>query len=304
MSAGLNVVLDPFCPLEDIDIAFMEQKPNFWALVPMLCEILMKSDRIPEDYDMSHLRTLGTGAEAMNERKTQEVEAFFHKHNVTATLSAGYGQSEGCSNFTLPNPMFPLVDGCVGMPMPATVMSVFSDDLEELSYGEIGELCMTGPAMMLHYGGWMGAEMTERTLINHPDGKCWLHTGDKAYINEHGIVYILGRGTTKRYGGGELYMMRMETKAVRVPGVADGFFCFVPDQEHEEYFLPYFYVILDGTKTLDEVKAGLADALEDYEYPVEIRVITERPFFHFKTNRKELTAAILAEKEKEKSSVA
>lgn len=60
MSAGLNVVLDPFCPLEDIDIAFMEQKPNFWALVPMLCEILMKSDRIPEDYDMSHLRTLGT----------------------------------------------------------------------------------------------------------------------------------------------------------------------------------------------------------------------------------------------------
>ena len=82
----------------------------------------------------------------MNERKTQEVEAFFHKHKVTATLSAGYGQSEGCSNFTLPNPMFPLVDGCVGMPMPATVMSVFSDDLEELSYGEIGELCMTGPA--------------------------------------------------------------------------------------------------------------------------------------------------------------
>ena len=47
---------------------------------------------------------------------------------------------------------------------------------------------------------------------------------------------------------------------------------------------------------------SLADALEDYEYPVEIRVITERPFFHFKTNRKELTAAILAEKEK--SSVA
>lgn len=300
LSAGLIMVLDPFCPLEDIDIAFMEQKPNFWALVPMLCEILMKSDRIPEDYDMSHLRTLGTGAEAMNERKTQEVEAFFHKHNVQATLSAGYGQSEGCSNFTLPNPMFPLVDGCVGMPMPATTMAVFSDDLEELNYGEIGELCMTGPAMMLHYSGWRGAELTERALINHPDGKCWLHTGDKAYINEHGIVYILGRGTTQRFGGGELYMMRMETKAVRVAGVEDGFFCFVPDDEHEGYFLPYFFVIPDGTKSLDEIKAGLKEALEDYEYPVEIRVIKERPFFHFKTNRKELTAAILEEKKANK----
>jgi long-chain acyl-CoA synthetase len=294
LSAGLIMVLDPFCPLEDIDIAFMEQKPNFWALIPMFCEMLMKSDRIPEDYDMSHLRSIGTGAEAMNERKTQ-VEAFFHKHNVKATLSAGYGQSEGCSNFTLPNPMFPLVDGCVGMPMPATTMAVFSEDLEELNYGEIGELCMTGPAMMLHYAGWRGDELTERTLINHPDGNCWLHTGDKAYINEHGIVYILGRGTTKRFGGGELYMMRMETKAVRVAGVEDGFFCFVPDQDHEGYFLPYFFVILDETKSLDEVKAGLADALEEYEYPVDIRVIKERPYFHFKTNRKELTAAILEE---------
>jgi long-chain acyl-CoA synthetase len=295
LSAGLIMVLDPFCPLEDIDIAFMEQKPNFWALIPMFCEMLMKSDRIPEDYDMSHLRSIGTGAEAMNERKTQEVEAFFHKHNVKATLSAGYGQSEGCSNFTLPNPMFPLVDGCVGMPMLATTMAVFSEDLEELNYGEIGELCMTGPAMMLHYAGWRGDELTERTLINHPDGNCWLHTGDKAYINEHGIVYILGRGTTKRFGGGELYMMRMETKAVRVAGVEDGFFCFVPDQDHEGYFLPYFFVILDETKSLDEVKAGLADALEEYEYPVDIRVIKERPYFHFKTNRKELTAAILEE---------
>ena len=295
LSAGLIMVLDPFCPLEDIDIAFMEQKPNFWALIPMFCEMLMKSDRIPEDYDMSHLRSIGTGAEAMNERKTQEVEAFFHKHNVKATLSAGYGQSEGCSNFTLPNPMFPLVDGCVGMPMPATTMAVFSEDLEELNYGEIGELCMTGPAMMLHYAGWRGDELTERTLINHPDGNCWLHTGDKAYINEHGIVYILGRGTTKRFGVGELYMMRMETKAVRVAGVEDGFFCFVPDQDHEGYFLPYFFVILDETKSLDEVKAGLADALEEYEYPVDIRVIKERPYFHFKTNRKELTAAILEE---------
>ena len=30
-------------------------------------------------------------------------------------------------------------------------------------------------------------------------------------------------------------MMRMETKAVRVPGVADGFFCFVPDQDYARF---------------------------------------------------------------------
>lgn len=295
LSTGLMVSLDPFCPLEEIDVEFMDRKPNFWALIPLYCDMLMESKRIPEDYDMSHLRTIGAGAEAMNDRKYAEVEAFFHKHNVKAKFSAGYGQNEGCSNFTLPNPMFPLEDGCVGMPMPATVLAVFDKDLNELNYGESGELCMMGPSMMLHYSGWRGEEMTEKTLVEHPDGNTWLHTGDEAYITEQGIVHILGRGDIKCYGDKPLHIMRMETKTVRTPGVQDGFFCVVPDLEHEGYFRPYLFVILDGTKTLEEVSELLKDTLEEHEYPVEIRVITERPYFHFKTNRKELTAQILEE---------
>lgn len=69
------------------------------------------------------------------------------------------------------------------MPMPATVLGIFDKDNNELNYGEIGELCMTGPSIMLHYAGWMGEEMTERTLITHDDGKCWLHTGDIAFTS-------------------------------------------------------------------------------------------------------------------------
>ena len=295
MSVGQKVILDPFCPINDIDIRFMELKPNYWALIPMMCEILMKSDRIPEDYDMSHLKSIGTGAEAMNERKSREVEEFFHRHNCMAPLSAGYGQSEGCSNFTLPNPMFPLKDGCVGMPMPATVVSIFDPEtLDEKGYGEMGEVCVNSPAQMLCYSGYMGDEMTEKTLIPHADGKTWLHTGDIGYITEHGIIHILGRGYTERYGGGYLFIMRMESRVVEAEGVKDGFFCLVPDQDHEGYFVPYLFVVLDEGKTLDEVKPTIYATLEKHEYPAEITVIEKRPYFHFKTNRKELTAAIVA----------
>ncbi len=294
LSTGTILVLDPFCPIDNLDIAFMEQKPNYWALIPQICDILMHSDRIPEDYDMSHLKAIGTGAEAMNERKSREVEAFFHKHGCMAPLSAGYGQSEGCSNFTLPNPMFPLVDGCVGMPMPAVVMSVFdSETLEEKGYGEIGELCMDGPSKMLHYRGYMADELNERTLVTHPDGREWLHTGDIAYITEEGIVHILGRGHSPRYGGGELYLMRMESKVVEVDGVKDGFFCLVPDQKHDGYFVPYLFVMLDEGKVLEEIEKSILSVLDEHEYPADIIVITERPYFHFKTNRKGLTAEIL-----------
>lgn len=296
MAAGMVTVLDPYCPLDKFDIAFMYHKPNFMAFVPMTCELLMKSKNIPEDYDMSHLRSVGTGAEAMNERKSREVEEFFHKHGCMATLSAGYGQSEGCSSFMLPNPMFPLKDGCVGMPLPQTVMAIFDEETgEEKGYGEIGELCVDSPAIMLGYSGWMGKEMTERTLLRHKDGKVWLHTGDTAYITEHGILHILGRGHARRFGGGELFLMRMESRIVETEGVNDGFFCAVPDLEHEGYFVPYLFVVLEEGKTLEDVEPGIYAALEEYEYPVEIRVIDERPYFHFKTNRKELTAAILEE---------
>lgn len=295
LSAGVRVILDPYCPLYDIDIRFMELKPNYWALIPMFCDILMQSKRIPDDYNMSHLRTIGTGAEPMNEKKSREVEEFFHKHNCMAILSAGYGQSEGCSNFTLPNPMFPLEDGCVGMPMPATVISVFNPEtLEEKGYREIGEICMNGPAKMLHYGGMFDGELTERTLVTHPDGDTWLHTGDSGYITENGMVHILGRGYPERFGGGYLFLMRMESRVVMAPGVRDGFFCSVPDQEHKGYFVPYLFVILEKGMSLDEVKQGILDALEPHEHPVEICVISERPYFHFKTNRKELTAEILS----------
>ena len=54
---------------------------------------------------------------------------------------------------------------------------------------------------------------------------------------------------------------------------------------------------LTEARLLDEVKAGLKEALEDYEYPVDIRVIEERPYFHFKTNRKELTEATSCRKQ-------
>ena len=263
----------------------------------MFCEILMKSDRIPADYDMSHLRSIGTGAEPMNDRKSREVEEFFHKHNCLATLSAGYGQSEGCSSFTLPNPMFPLVDGCVGMPMPATVISVFdSDTLEEKNYGELGEICMNGPAKMLRYDGYLADIFNERALVLHPDGEVWLHTGDNGYITEHGVLHITGRGYPERFGVGILFMMRMESRMVEAEGVKDGFFCFVPDTEHEGYYEPYLYVLLEEGKTLEEVEPKILATLEKHEYPVEIHVIGERPYFHFKTNRKELIEGILRNK--------
>ncbi|MDO5410583.1 MAG: AMP-binding protein [Lachnospiraceae bacterium] len=293
LSTGQRLILDPFCDVNDLDLGFMRYQPNMWALIPMFCDILMKSKRIPADYDMSHLLAAGAGAEPYNNRKNREVEQFFHDHNCMITFSAGYGISEAGSNIIIPCPSVPLRDGCVGIPMPQTVIGIFKNgSQEEMGYNEVGEICKFGPGNMM---GYQNAEMTAETLQLHPDGKLWLHTGDYGYLSEQGVLYVLGRGLTKRFNGGNLYIMNMESKVVEVPGVKDGFFCLVPDQEHEGYFLPYLYLILDEGKALEDVKDQIDAALEPYERPYEIRLIKERKYFHFKTNRKELVAGILEE---------
>lgn len=90
-------------------------------------------------------------------------------------------------------------------------------------------------------------------------------------------------------------MMRMESRIVEAPGVKDGFFCFIPDREQEGYYVPYLFVILEKGRQIEDVREGILNTLQLYEYPVEIRELQERPYFRFKTNRKELTAAIVAE---------
>ena len=61
MSSNKLLILDPFCDVEDVDLELMRYKPNLWPLIPMFVEIIMKSDRIPEDYDMSHVVAAGAG---------------------------------------------------------------------------------------------------------------------------------------------------------------------------------------------------------------------------------------------------
>ena len=81
------------------------------------------------------------------------------------------------------------------------LVSVFSYSLDEeneivrsvneLRYNEEGEICITGPTLMKEYLN--NSELTNKVLIKHKDGKIWLHTGDRGYINERGNIFVYDR---------------------------------------------------------------------------------------------------------------
>lgn len=285
LASNKLLILDPFCDVFDIDREFVRYRPNCWPHIPMFIEILMHSKYITEDYDMSHLLVAGAGCEAFNNGQIRRIQKFLNDHNCSAMYTSAYGQSEAGSNCTLPCLAHPSSDGNIGIPMPLTTMSIFKPGTdEELSYNELGEVCKTGPGNML---GYDSEEATKEALKLHSDGNVWLHTGDLGYINEDGVVFVLTRGNSRRYGGGRLIDLVMENRVIdaNIDGIVDAFFLSAPDDEHEGYFLPYLYVVLKNGYTVDDIRDSVYEALELHEHPVKITQLDRRPFFHFKTNR-------------------
>lgn len=295
MASNKLLILDPFCDVEDLDLELMRYKPNLWPLIPMFVELIMKSKRIPEDYDMSHIVAAGAGCEQFNNGQLKRAQKFFEKHGCNFIFTSSYGQSEAGSNITFPSPaQYPYGNGNIGISMPLNNMSIFKPGTtEELTYNEVGEVCVTGPGNML---GYDNPEATAKTLIPHEDGETWLHTGDLGYMNEDGIVYVLTRGDSHRFGGGNLISLVMENKLIdaKIKGIKDEFVVIIPDKDHRGYYLPYLYVVLKDGYTIDDIKDGVYEALDEFEYPVDIKVLNERPFFHFKTNRIGLTKKLQA----------
>ena len=293
MASNRLLILDPFVDVYDIDLEMMRYKPNTWPLIPMFMEILMKSERIPADYDMSHLLACGAGAEATNNGQIRRAQKFLEDHNCHVVFSTSYGQSEACSNITFPAPGYTFGNGNVGIPMPLNVMGIFRGD-RECTYNKLGEICVAGPGNML---GYDNEEATKKALVRHADGRLWLHTGDTGYMNEDGVVFTLGRGMAKRYNedpekAERLVDVMLENLVsdAEIPGLKDCFFVIRPDKEHEGYHVPYMYAVLEEGVRMKDIQKAVDAALMEYQRPVEIIQIPERPFYHFKTNRLHLEA--------------
>lgn len=288
MASNKLLILDPFCAFEDIDLEMMRYRPNCWPLIPMFIEHIMQSNRVPKDYDMSHLLSAGAGCESLNNSQFRRIQDYLAKHNCNIRFTSGYGQSEGGSNLTLPLTPHPMGNGNVGIPMPLTLISVFEPGTQrELTYNQIGEICCSGPSVMLGYDN----EYTTRiALQQHEDGRIWLHTGDIGYMNEDGVVYALSRGKSPRFGMEDLEQLPMENYLAdcRIPGLKDAFYVFVDDPDHEGCFLPVLYAVLYEGYKLEEVTKEIRASLEPHMQPIEVIEVPERPFFHFKTNRRNL----------------
>lgn len=296
LASNKLLILDPFVDVNDLDLEMMRYKPNYWPLIPMFIETIMKNGRVPDSYDMSHLRMVGAGCEAYNNHQLKRAQKFLDDHNCKARFLTGYGCSEAGSNMALHTDCGLFCNGNVGIPMPLNIISIFKPGTdEELSYNDLGEICQCGPGTMV---GYDNKHDTDNTIKIHSDGNRWLHTGDIGYMDESGNIFALTRGSAPRFGGGDLATLPMENLLAdaSIDGIEDEFFVIIPDPNHHRCFVPYLFVVLADGFTIDDIRDKVAQCLEPHMQPIDIIALPERPFFHFKTDRIGLTSDILSGK--------
>ncbi len=288
LASGKKVILDPYCRVEDLDLEMMHYEPNDWPLIPVFFDSLVESKRIPEDYDMSYFKMIGFGAEAVTAKFVRRSQAFLTKHKCQAPITSGYGQSEGGSDFTIAIGEDMLAAASSGMPLVDTIIAVFEPKTSnELPYYQIGEICKTGPGLML---GYSDSDLTKEVLMEHEDGMVWLHTGDYGFVDTNGLLSTLGRDKIKTYPEGEAYGLNIENKMCTMPGVKDAIVVVGKDEEHEGYNKIYVFLVPNQEEDKELIEANLeqymSEHLQPHEMPAGVHIIDKKPISKFKTDRK------------------
>lgn len=191
LSLGLEVVVIPKFDPDKVGYYVKKYRPEHTLLVPAHYEKLMNSREMTNGFDLSFFRTAGSGGDTMNAGLEAKLNSFLESRGCRYPLSQGYGMSEVSSAASCCcNGNFKSLS--VGYPLLTTTMGIFKPGTtEELGYGQEGEICISGPSVMLGYLN--NQSETDNVIKTHPDGTAWVHSGDIGQMDEDGFVYIKGR---------------------------------------------------------------------------------------------------------------
>ena len=118
-------------------------------------------------------------------------------------------------------------------------------------YGQIGEICVNGPSVMI---GYLNNESeTNDALQMHDDAKVWLHTGDMGHMDEDGFLFYDQR--MKRMivtSGYNVYPSHIEDVIEKHPDVLQ---CTVVGMKHPyKMEVPKAFIVLKDGKNANIFK--------------------------------------------------
>ncbi len=282
LSLGLTVLIVPNLDPAKLGSLVLKHKPEHMFGVPSHYQ-QMAADPKLKDADLSFIRNYAAGGDSIAQGAERTVNDFLAAHGAQYAMAKGYGMTEVSSAATAAaghnnKP------GSVGIPLVNTLVSVFDPGTDhELPIGQRGELCISGPTLMLGYYGM--PEETANLLRRHSDGRVWAHTGDLGYMDEQGFVYVESRikRIIIRHDGFKVFPSMIENVISRHPAVQQCSVVGCADKEHVQGRLPFVYLVLEPSavakkkQIIRELREMCAEGLPEYVQPIAYKFISSMP---------------------------
>ena len=201
-----------------------EQCTIVWLLVPWAQDILDALDRGElklSDYKLDQWRLMHIGAQPVPPSLIRHWKDYFPNHQYDTNYGLSESTGPGCVHLGLENTH---KVGAIGVPGYRWECKIVDENGNTVSQGEVGELCVKGPGVMLEY--YRNPEATKETLR---DG--WLFTGDMARQDEDGFYFLVDRKKDVIVSGGEnIYPVEIENFLQEYPKVIDVAVIGLPDK--------------------------------------------------------------------------
>ena len=249
----------------------LKHNPEFFIGVPTLFEALLKlPKKEQEKINLSHLKYAISGGDTLKNNIDKEIDKFFFEHGSKTRLIQGYGMSESLAAISL-EPKAVIKDRSVGIPFPGCYIGIFDNDDKEVKAGVIGEICITGPNVMLGY--YNNEKETNMALHIHSDGNVWLHSGDLGFMDKDGFITYTSRSKRMIVSSGyNVYPNQVENVLEKHESVLLCSVVGIPHQYKVEVAKAYI-VLKDGfkkdDKLINEFKELCKKNLPKYAWPYE-----------------------------------
>ena len=186
---GSCVLVPRFTPDSYVKL-MLKYKCNYIAGVPALFEALIRMPKMMKA-DLSFLKGIFSGGDSLSVELKKKMDTYLNEHKAKVQIREGYGLTE-CVTASCLTPIHTSREGSIGVPLPDMYYKIVEPGTDrELAYGEMGEICLAGPTVMIGYNGH--DEENSKTLRNHPDGMRWVHTGDLGRMDKDGFIYFTQR---------------------------------------------------------------------------------------------------------------
>lgn len=271
-AGATNIIMHQFNPKETLRV-IDEEKITILFAAPTMWNMMLQED--VSAYKLSSLRLGLYGAAPMAPVLVKEIKRVF-----AIDLVQAYGQTEmGPAITFLPEEDQITKAGSAGQACHNHEIRVVrptedgpSDPDDILPPGEVGEIIVQGPCMMIGY--FNRSEATEDALAHG-----WYHSGDLGYFDEDGYLYVADRVDDMVISGGEnIYPREVEDVLHEHEAVLDVAVLGVPDEKWGERVMAVI-VSKDPNLTAEELEEFCKnhDGLAAYKRPRSYTFVNALP---------------------------